>query len=238
MKNIYLALAILFITTSCNENIINSGKGGDTCSDLLNRVDNDVLKYDPDIVILMIGTNDMLNSQSFVSFDNYRDSLTSLVSRIKEKNIELVLVSPPPCDTTYLFERHDKNQFELNPNCKMSRLNKIIKTVAFQNDVHFVSVFDLFNHKEIPQHNRDKFIRNISNSGAKDGVHPTKFGYELIANFLYTYLKDNFQLTSGTKIVCFGDSITFGVHVRGEGTSKGDTYPAFIMRSINRLKHH
>jgi hypothetical protein len=32
--------------------------------------------------------------------------------------------------------------------------------------------------------------------------------------------------------VCFGDSITFGQHVDGEGTATGGTYPGVLARML------
>ncbi|WP_372934509.1 hypothetical protein [Mariniphaga sediminis] len=36
------------------------------------------------------------------------------------------------------------------------------------------------------------------------------------------------------KIICFGDSLTFGVYMKGEGTAEGDTYPAILKQLITR----
>jgi len=43
--------------------VINSGIKGNTTTDILGRLKKDVLDKKPDLVILMVGTNDMLNSK-------------------------------------------------------------------------------------------------------------------------------------------------------------------------------
>ena len=43
-------------------------------------------------------------------------------------------------------------------------------------------------------------------------------------------VRQNWQAVS--RIACFGDSITYGVYVAGEGTASGETYPAFLARKL------
>ena len=42
--------------------VINAGVGGNTTRNLLKRVKKDVLAKKPDVVVMMVGTNDALNS--------------------------------------------------------------------------------------------------------------------------------------------------------------------------------
>ncbi|MNY53777.1 GDSL-like Lipase/Acylhydrolase [compost metagenome] len=94
-------------------------------------------------------------------------------------------------------------------------------------------MYSLFKAKGAPNREINSLILNQKNFGKEDGVHPTKQGYQLIAETVYGYLKKNRLLKRGKKIICFGDSITYGAYMSGEGTSNGDTYPAFLSRLIN-----
>lgn len=55
--------------------IINAGVGGNNSRALLARLEEDVLSRDPSLVIIMVGTNDALNSGALVSLDEYRENL-------------------------------------------------------------------------------------------------------------------------------------------------------------------
>ena len=94
----------------------------------------------------------------------------------------------------------------------------------------FVDIFGYFQELNIPNHNVDPFIRNEKNSHSKDGVHPTEIGYLLISNQIYK--KITHKIKKRTRLICLGDSITYGVHVQGEGTDTGDTYPAYLKQIL------
>jgi len=64
-----------------------------------------------------------------------------------------------------------------------------------------------------------------------DGVHPTKAGYRIIATAVYQAIKTNYP--EACNIICFGDSITFGCQMPGQGTTEGDSYPAILKRMMN-----
>ncbi len=217
---------------NCDIKIKNKGIGGNSTIDLLARVENDVISEKPGFVILMIGINDMLNSNKMISIENYSSNLDSLIHRFKENNINVLLVSPPPVDSVYLFQRHDRELFLEEPNKKLEKISKILKEKALEKDLSFVDIFTRFSEMGIPIHNQDKVIRNVFNSGSPDGVHPTPVGYQLIAQEIFNALVTDGRIIRHKKIVCLGDSITFGAHVAGEGTVSGETYPAYLNELI------
>src|SRR5690606_13334768 len=133
----------------------------------------------------------------------------------------------------YLFERHDKNKYIDPPNSKLKTISEELESIARIYEIPFVDVFAYFDDLGIPDHEVDKYIRNINNSRARDGVHPTALGYRIIASQAYHKLvMTNFKIKKGLKIICLGDSITFGSGVYGEGTSEGETYPAQLKQMI------
>jgi lysophospholipase L1-like esterase len=216
----------------CDIEIINKGIGGNTTTDLIGRVEIDVFSENPDMVILMIGTNDMVNSRKMISIENYSSNLNKLIQRLKENNIDVVSVSPPPVDSVYLFQRHARELFMEAPNKKLEKISEILKEKALEKDLSFVDIFTRFSEMGIPIHNQDKVIRNVFNSGSADGVHSTPVGYQLIAQEIFNVLVIDGKIKRHIKIVCLGDSITFGAHVAGEGTASGETYPAYLNELI------
>ncbi|SFW23872.1 Lysophospholipase L1 [Sinomicrobium oceani] len=212
--------------------VINAGVPGNTTGDLLARLDTDVLEQHPDLVLMMIGTNDMLNTSKMISFEEYENNLKTLSAKIKEQKIRCILISPPPVDTVYLYQRHDPGVFDQDPNSKLYRMTSVLNKLKDRYGFGMIDLYHAFTRKQIPVHNRDSFIKNESNSGEKDGVHPTAKGYYFIAERIYEYLKENNLIQNNSKILCLGDSITYGLHVEGEGTSRGETYPAFLQQLI------
>jgi lysophospholipase L1-like esterase len=73
-------------------------------------------------------------------------------------------------------------------------------------------------------------LRNEANSKSADGVHPTATGYRLIATAVFEAIQA--ARLPHTKIVCFGDSITFGANMDGAGKVEGDTYPGYLARLL------
>ncbi len=228
----HLIVVFLLTTLNVNAQVINAGVAGNTSTELLARIDKDVLSLNPDLVIVMVGTNDMLNSRKMTTCNAYASNLDAIVKQLKNNNTEVLLLSPPPVDEQYLFERHDKNLFHELPNVKMDSVRNIVARTARENQVYFVDIFQEFSNLNLPKHNRDLFIMNPANSGTRDGVHPTRLGYFFIAEHVFRFLKNNSLIKKRDTVVCFGDSITKGAKVKGSGTATGETYPAYLQASI------
>lgn len=97
----------------------------------------------------------------------------------------------------------------------------------------YFDVFSLFRERGLPKHNKDSFIRNVKNSNAEDGVHLTTKGNRYIARKVFNFLKENFLIKKNMKIICFGDSLTYGAFLDGKGTSSGSTYSSFLFEKLN-----
>ncbi|MDO7173756.1 SGNH/GDSL hydrolase family protein [Mariniflexile sp. AS56] len=209
------------------QKIINAGIGGNSTNDLLKRVDKDVIAKKPDLVIMMVGTNDMLNTRKLNDYKTYTANLETLIKKIKSSGSELVLMSPIPADSVYLFSRHDKVLFSETPNMKIDAIGNIVKTLAAENNVHFYDLNAEFKALNLPIHNQDMLIRNEKNSGKKDGVHPTALGYRFMAQNVHYFLKEHRLLKPNQNIICFGDSIT-------RGGREGQNYPAYLNELITQ----
>lgn len=232
-RNHIIFIALFFATLlSTHAQVINAGVGGNTTVQLLERLQNDVLEKAPDLVIVMVGTNDMLNSRKLVSYRAYEDNLEHIVKSIKQTHSKVVLMTSPPADSVYLFKRHDKKLFNEAPNVKLESARNSVSRVAKKLSVHYLDLFQIFKDMDLPKHNSDLFFKNISNSGAADGVHPTALGYRFIGELVFRYLKENQLLEKSQKIICLGDSITYGSGMQGRGTATGDTYPAILQNFI------
>jgi lysophospholipase L1-like esterase len=228
-----IMIVVTMIPSQERVKVINAGIGGNTSGDLLGRVHDDVVSQNADLVILMVGTNDMVNSRKMVSYDTFKNNLLDIVNILKDADINIVLLSPLPVDTVYLFQRHQRSSYTELPNNKLANIRDIARQISEDNDLYFVDIFEEFVKRGLPEHNTDAIIRNVNNCGVNDGVHPTEKGYELMAQLVYDYLIGKKLIKQGMKVICFGDSITKGVHVKGEGTARGHTYPARLGNLIN-----
>lgn len=213
--------------------VFNAGIGGNNSHQLLARLEKDVLARNPDLCILMVGTNDMLNSRKRISYSEYALNVNTIVERIKAKGVEVLLMSSPPVDSTYLFNRHNRAIFLQAPNEIMDSASRIVREVAERNNALFLNLNAKFKKLGLPRHNEDLFFRNELNSGKKDGVHPTSLGYFYITEAIYQFLNQNGKLGSFKRIVCLGDSITAGSGLKGSGTISGENYPSFLYRKLN-----
>lgn len=233
MKPLKLVFILILLSfTISHGQVINAGVGGNNSKNLLARLEKDVLDKKPGLVILMVGTNDMLNSKKMISYEQYQENIEQLVIEIKKTNSEILLMSSPTVDSIYLYERHDKTLFTESPNEKLNNTRKIVSKIAADNELYFLDVYQAFSDLNLPKHNEDLFIRNSMNSGARDGVHLTALGYHFMGELVFHFLKDNKLLDVNKKIICFGDSITNGSGVK----KKKLAYPGVLQSLIKELK--
>ena len=78
-------------------NVINSGIGGTTAAQAVKRMERDVLKYEPDLVLIMFGVNDCNDLQL------YYNSLKTLFGTLNSKKIPCVYITEHMMNT-YLAE--------------------------------------------------------------------------------------------------------------------------------------
>jgi len=210
--------------------IRNKGVPNNNTANLLRRLHRAVLKRNPSLVIIMIGTNDMVNPPKMRPYGVYRKALAKIVTSIQQEGSDVLLLSLPPVDTADLFTRHNKRRYDAPPEEKIDTANKIIKEVSEARHCMFLDINAVFRSRHTPNPTASSLLRNKANSNRRDGVHPTAKGYALIADTIAAFLKH--QGKQYPRIICFGDSITFGAYAKGEGSVHGETYPAELKRVL------
>ncbi|HEX2862413.1 MAG TPA: GDSL-type esterase/lipase family protein [Lacunisphaera sp.] len=213
--------------------VVNAGQGGDNTADMLARLERDVLAHAPEVVVLLAGTNDLLNSRHAVPLEQYRENLHTLAQRITATKARLILLALPPAHAPYLLQRHPAAFYGADgPGSRVTAGNAVIRELARERQVPLVDVFAAFAAAGGASDQANSLLRNTANSGKADGIHPTPAGYRLMGGLVAEVLIRE-DLQAARRIVCLGDSITRGAHVAGEGTATGDTYPAFLLRALN-----
>jgi len=229
-KLIVFGMAIFGVTANGPaQTVINAGHGGDNTRNLLKRLDA-VLAEQPSLVILLVGSNDALNSKNSVGIEEYRTNLKSLITQIKNSSAKVLLVTQPPCLSSYVIKRHSTEFFQgKDPNEKLDAVRKVGESVAKEEGVPVVELLSVFGEVSKTEA-ADSLMRNLANSHSEDGVHPTPAGYQAMANQIAKGIKE-FSLPTD-KIICFGDSLTYGPAVKGSGTAEGETYPARLLEIL------
>ncbi len=73
-------------------NIINSGISGDSAPIGLQRLERDVLSYNPDLVVVSYGLND--STGGMAKMGNYTSALEGIFSKLREKAIDTIFLTP------------------------------------------------------------------------------------------------------------------------------------------------
>ena len=205
----------------------NFGKPGYNCVELLALL-NAVLDDQPQTAIIMVGTNDITWPAKHVTAENYETTMDAIFNTLKKANVPAILVTIPPCIPEYVAKRE-----KLTPDQEKELNDKIIdfnarakrtaeKYSAIVADYHALFTGNLENSTSL--------LRNQANSRSADGVHPTAEGYQRLAAMLAEVIRTH-NLPTG-RIACCGDSITYGAHMEGQGTSLGETYPAALQKIL------
>lgn len=155
--------------------LIGSGIGGNKVYDLFLRLEDDVLKRKPDVVVLYVGINDVWHRQMFgtgTDADKFQKFYLALIQKLKARNIKVIACTP-----TCIGERPGG----LNPlDAELDRFAAIVRQVAADTETlvcdlrqAFIAYESLYNRTEKP-----------SGILTTDGVHLNDHGNKLVAEIL------------------------------------------------------
>ena len=212
--------------------VINKGVGGSSTRDLLRTFQAAVESLHPEHVVVYAGMNDAGNTHKLVPIEEYEANLNTLIEKIRAVGATPYLVTIHSIVEAEHASRHKK---ELLPpdgmNKKLARYNEVILKVAAAQRVPVIRFDQVFEANGGAR----KLTRNKENMKISDGVHLTPEGYRLLAQAAYDVLRT--RVKPGETVVCFGDSLTFGSGMQGEGTATGQTYPARLAALLNKTEH-
>lgn len=211
--------------------VYNAGVNGNNTTNLLARLQKDVFSKKPELVILLVGTNDMLHTEKSVPIAQYEKNYQELITRIS-KEADIILMTIPPIYAPYVVQR--KPQFRSDPVVPQKRIdsaNRVIRQLAARNKCALVDLNKILTACGGADTTREGLFQNEANIGIADGVHPNANGYKVIATALYQAIVA--RKPHVRSIVCLGDSITCGYRVKGQGKAEGETYPAVLAKLLN-----
>ncbi len=185
--------------------IINAGKFGNTLLKGLQRLRIDVLKKEPDIVLLEFGGNDCdFNWEQIANdplgvhnpktdFAVFSKTLKDLIKTLNNIEITPILMTLPPLDAEKYFQWVSKNCKETGDKILTwlggvsriywwhERYNSAIVDVAEETRTRIIDVRRAF--LKYPDYTQ--FI-------CRDGIHPNKAGHKVIADVILEYVKSNY----------------------------------------------
>ncbi len=211
--------------------VFNSGFPGDTTLELIKRFQMSVADLNPDLVVLLIGSNDMLYPGHMLDIDTYAQKLNTLLDRIAMTGAEALLLTAPRFITELLVENYPATvEHKYSPEKRLLMLNDVIRDISRERGIEFVDLYKLI---EPVDESAGSLIMNPVNSSRRDGMHFTAEGNRVVAeNVCRCCLK---YYPEARRIVCLGDSLTYGVYMPGKGTAEVDalTYPGILHKLLN-----
>ena len=209
--------------------VYNAGRPGDTTVELAGRFDRDVAPRLPDLVYVLIGGNDMFYPGHILSPESCRKNLAELAGRILEQS-KLVLFTIPPFYRPFLIENFPETiNHPLSLATRFQLVNELIREVAEQFAAPLIALDTLIQPVD---ETAASLVMNEANSGRRDGMHLTEKGLRVMAEAAFQVWRNRFA--EARTIVCFGDSITYGVYMKGKGSAEigSTTYPGMLHRMI------
>jgi lysophospholipase L1-like esterase len=155
-----------------NYELIGAGIGGNKVYDLYLRMEDDVLKKNPDVVVIWIGVNDVWHKQSSgtgTDADKFERFYNAIIKKLQERNITVFLCTPAA-----VGERTDfTNQLDGD----LNRYSAIIRKVATDNKCQLIDL-----RKDFLQYNLENNKEN-KESGilTSDRVHLNEKGNSFVA---------------------------------------------------------
>lgn len=173
------------IENRLNVKVINSGIGGDTSGGLLARFYQDVVRHQPEMVMIMGGTNDLwwdLDINSILA------NIFAMACQARYRSIAPIVGLPLP-----LFMENIRHQDMLAPisgwdKCtkKLSELVAALADAAKSSDIACLDFYHPFLDSK----------GNVEGQYfLEDGLHPNKLGHLKMAEKMVAFLRDQFYFS-------------------------------------------
>lgn len=159
---------------------IGAGIGGNKIYDLYLRLEDDVLKHKPDVVVIYIGVNDVWHKRlagTGTDPDKFEKFYVALIRKLTDQNIKVVLCTPAA-----IGERTD---FSNELDGDLNRYSNIIRNIAKQGNLPLVDLRKSFLDYNL-QHNPANKESGVLTS---DRVHLNDQGNILVAEAIWSLIK-------------------------------------------------
>lgn len=142
---------------------------GGTSTLILHDAKMHIEKQRPDIVSLMIGSNDSVSIEwgelNQVSIGEYERNVREIVRWAKESGAEVLLFEIPPV-VEERFEKNFSGQYKMQSNKNISEYNRVLKKIADDNEIQLRS---------------NRWLSEDDGFYEPDGIHLSVLGQEMFA---------------------------------------------------------
>lgn len=173
----------------CQINLINSGISGDSTKKACERIDYDVLRYQPDLVICCFGLNDV--TKGIPELEGYGARLAEIFQKIKATGAECIFMTPNMINS--YSSRRLKDEVAINLAERLAKLQNEgvmdaymakAKEVAAANDVVICDCYAKWKRMAENGVDTTELLANLLN-------HPTRDLHWLFAHSLVETVFEN-----------------------------------------------
>jgi lysophospholipase L1-like esterase len=147
---------------------VNRGIGGQTTSQLLVRLRNDVVALAPRVVVILAGTNDIAGNTGPISLEDIQGNFATMVEIARAHGIRVVLSSVIP---VHNYTPASEVTFPRRPPAQIAALNKWLKAYAAQSGCVYLD------YAAAMSDDKGMLRREL----AEDGLHPNPTGFAVMA---------------------------------------------------------
>ena len=147
---------------------INRGISGQTTSQMLLRFRQDVINLNPDVVVILAGTNDIAGNTGPISIEDIEGNITSMAELARTHDIALVLASVLPVNN---YTPVSQRFFADRPPSQILRLNEWMKAYCANTNCYYLDYF----------HSMVDGSGLLKSELSEDGLHPNDAGYKIMA---------------------------------------------------------
>ena len=165
---------------SADYELIGAGIGGDKIYDLYLRMEEDVLKKQPDIVVIYVGVNDVWHKSSSgtgTDYNKFGRFYEAVVAKLQAAGIKVIICTP-----AVIGERTDHS----NPqDGDLNFYSQWIRSFAAKKSIPFVDLRSLFIQYNLANNPENKESGILT----RDRVHLTPAGNNLVAKEMWKVIQ-------------------------------------------------
>ena len=155
-----------YLQKKVNFSVINAGVSGDTTAQGLARVDSDVLSKDPDIVIILLGANDVFSD---IPISTTQNNLQNIINKVDSGNRKIYLAK---------FYTDATAAAMSIPSDTITQYNNMFTTLAASSN-KITLIEDIWT--------------GVWGIHMSDNIHPNARGYEIMADNIFNAIKPCLQ---------------------------------------------
>ena len=160
--------------------LIGAGIGGNKVYDLYLRMEEDVLKMNPDVVLIYVGINDVwhkVSSGTGTDPEKFEKFYRAIIKRLQDKNIKVIL-----CTLSVIGERNDNSNQQ---DGDLNQYSNIIRSIAKDLSLPVCDLHNAFSEylKANNPTNAEKGILTV------DRVHLNEKGNLFVASQMWKVLQ-------------------------------------------------